>query len=95
MRKNLKKIGRSILSSILCLTILLSGLCFFDIGSVISEALIAKSSNALADADSTDSSEVPVYFYVPEAIYLAPRSASWGATTSSTFRYFIQNTVNT
>ena len=37
----------------------------------------------------------PVYFYVPEAIYLAPRSSSWGAYTTSTFRYFVQNTINT
>ena len=36
--KKLSKFGRSTLSLLLCLTMLLTTFCFFDIGSVISEA---------------------------------------------------------
>ena len=92
MRKNLKKIGRSILSSILCLTILLSGLCFFDIGSVISEALIAKSSNTLAAAGSS-TTYPSVYFIVPEAVYLKPSITSQSSSESAQFQWFVGQTV--
>lgn len=93
MKKNLKKIGRSILSSILCLTILLSGLCFFDIGSVISAALVSKSSNTLAAAGST-TAYPSVYFIVPEAIYLKPSITSCTANESAQFQWFVGQTAS-
>ena len=96
MKCKLKKLGRSTLSALLCLTMLLTTFCFFDIGSLISEAIISKGDHALTEAGTTSTPlSAPVYFYVPEAIYLAPKVNSWISETSSNFQYFIQNTVNT
>ena len=93
MRKIVKNIGRSILSCILCLTILMSGLCFFDIGSVISAALISKSSNALTAAGST-TAYPSVYFIVPEAVYLKPSISSRSANESAQFQWFVGQTAS-
>ena len=45
MMKKLTKFGRSTLSVILCLTMLLTTFCFFDIGSVISNAMVTVTEN--------------------------------------------------
>ena len=84
MRKKLSKIGKSLLSFVLCLTILLTTFCFFDIGSLISEASVGiKSFSSGVDPAVT--------FYVPETIYLAPTSG-----TMNTFQYYVDraNAVN-
>ena len=63
VRRSVLRLGRSALSVLLCLAMLLTTFCFFDIGSLVSEAKIETAAN-----------ENPsVYFYVPEAIYLAPK----------------------
>ena len=84
MRKKLGKIGKSVLSVIICLTMLLTTFCFFDIGSLISEASVGiKSFSSGVDPAVT--------FYVPETIYLAPTSG-----TMNTFQYYVDraNAVN-
>ena len=85
MRKKLSKIGKSFLSAVLCLTMLLTTFCFFDIGSVISEAVVdvKKLVNTV---------EPTVKFYVPEAIYLNPVMESDAKTYN--FQYFIDSDEN-
>ena len=91
MKCKLKKLGRSTLSALLCLTMLLTTFCFFDIGSLISEAIISKGDHALTEAGTTSTPlSPPLYFYVPEAIYLVPQVNSWISQTRSQFQYFIQ-----
>ncbi|MGN0549431.1 MAG: InlB B-repeat-containing protein, partial [Acutalibacteraceae bacterium] len=77
MKNKLKKFGRSILSSVLCLAMLLTTLVFFDIGSVLSDAVVGVTSNT-----PTGEASNQVIFYVPEVIYLAPTTAS-----TSSFQY--------
>ena len=77
MKCKLKKLGRSVLSSVLCLVMLLTTLVFFDIGSVISDAVVGVTSNT-----PTDEASNQVIFYVPEIIYLAPSTSS-----TSSFQY--------
>ncbi len=80
MRKKLDKIGKSFLSVVLCLTMLLTTFCFFDIGSLISEAVVDV--NGLVNTV-----EPTVKFYVPETIYLNPVIGS--GTQKYSFQYFI------
>ena len=54
MSNKLTKIGKSTLSLILCLTMLLTTFCFFDIGSVISKAIVSTSTNRIAEAGSSN-----------------------------------------
>ena len=77
MKNKLKRFGRSILSSVLCLTMLLTTLIFFDVGSVISDAVVGVTSNT-----PTGEASKQVIFYVPEIIYLAPSTGS-----TSSFQY--------
>ena len=73
--KKLTKFGRSFLSVILCLTMLLTTFCFFDIGSVISEAMVTVTeNNKMTGALSSQ------FMYAPEIVYLTPGS--------DTFKYF-------
>ena len=74
MRKKLGKIGKSVLSVIICLTMLLTTFCFFDIGSVISEAAVS--------VDNINPAALT--FYVPETIYLAASTS-----TTNTFKYYV------
>lgn len=74
--KRLTKFGRSVLSVMLCLTMLLTTFCFFDIGSVISEAMVTVTENN--KMMGTLSSQ---FMYAPEIVYLTPGS--------DTFKYFI------
>ncbi|MBR6780323.1 MAG: hypothetical protein IKM24_04820, partial [Clostridia bacterium] len=46
-----------------------------------------------ADAAVTEKGKVA--FYVPEVIYLRPYSSSWGESTSASFQFYVENTVNT
>lgn len=85
VRRSVLRLGRSALSVLLCLAMLLTTFCFFDIGSLVSEAKIETAAN-----------ENPsVYFYVPEAIYLAPKINSLTTAQTYNFQWFIQNTVTT
>ena len=85
VRRSVLRLGRSALSVLLCLAMLLTTFCFFDIGSLVSEAKIETAAN-----------ENPsVYFYVPEAIYLAPKINSLTSANTYNFQWFIQNTVET
>ena len=73
--KKLTKFGRSTLSVILCLTMLLTTFCFFDIGSVISNAMVTVTEN-----NKMKGSLSSQFMYAPEIAYLKPGS--------SAFQYF-------
>ena len=75
MMKKLIKFGRSTLSVILCLTMLLTTFCFFDIGSVISNAMVTVTEN-----NKMKGSLSSQFMYAPEIAYLKPGS--------SAFQYF-------
>lgn len=75
MMKKLTKFGRSTLSVILCLTMLLTTFCFFDIGSVISNAMVTVTEN-----NKMKGSLSSQFMYAPEIAYLKPGS--------SAFQYF-------
>ena len=70
MVRKLSKIGRSTLSVLLCLAMLLTTFCFFDIGSVISEALINKSSHALTEAGTSSDTFSQYTIMAPELVYI-------------------------
>ncbi|MDY5934310.1 MAG: hypothetical protein SPJ31_03330, partial [Oscillospiraceae bacterium] len=75
MMKKLTKFGRSTLSVILCLTMLLTTFCFFDIGSVISNAMVTVTENKKMKGSLSSQ-----FMYAPEIAYLKPGS--------SAFQYF-------
>ena len=75
MIKKFTKFGRSTLSVILCLTMLLTTFCFFDIGSVISNAMVTVTEN-----NKMKGSLSSQFMYAPEIAYLKPGS--------SAFQYF-------
>ncbi len=75
MMKKLTRFGRSTLSIILCLTMLLTTFCFFDIGSVISNAMVTVTEN-----NKMKGSLSSQFMYAPEIAYLKPGS--------SAFQYF-------
>lgn len=70
--KKLSKFGRSTLSLLLCLTMLLTTFCFFDIGSVISEAIISKGDHALTEAGTTSNTFAEYSINLPELVYIKP-----------------------
>ncbi|HAY72824.1 MAG TPA: hypothetical protein DCY31_03055, partial [Ruminococcaceae bacterium] len=70
MVKKLSKLGRSTLSVLLCLAMLLTTFCFFDIGSVISEAMVSKSSHALTEAGTTSDTFALYSISAPELVYI-------------------------
>ena len=69
------KVCKKMLSFVLCLIMLLTTFCFFDIGSVLSDALVTVTQN-----DKMKGTLSSQYAYAPEIIYLAPGSTS--------FRYY-------
>lgn len=73
------KASKRVLSVVLCLVMLFTTFCIFDIGSMMSSA-----------AAPTESE---VYLYAPEVIYLAPQVTSWKGETSASFQYYVQNNV--
>ncbi len=70
MKRKLSKLGRSTVSVLLCLGMLLTTFCFFDIGSVISEALVSKSDHALTEAGSDSSTFAKYNILMPELVYI-------------------------
>gem|GEM_PF-1218189 len=72
MKRKLSKLGRSTVSVLLCLVMLLTTFCFFDIGSVISEALISKSSHALTEAGNDSNTFAQDNISPPELVYIKP-----------------------
>ncbi|MCI6928379.1 MAG: InlB B-repeat-containing protein, partial [Ruminococcus sp.] len=70
MKRKLSKLGRSTVSVLLCLVMLLTTFCFFDIGSVISEALVSKSDHALTEAGSDSSTFAKYNILMPELVYI-------------------------
>lgn len=85
--KSITRFAKRALSLVLCLTMVMTTMLFFDIG-------ITKSEAAVSVNNPTASSELPdVLFYVPEAIYLRPVSHSWGASSKSKFHFFVENKV--
>ena len=68
MKRKLSKLGRSTVSVLLCLGMLLTTFCFFDIGSVISEALVSKSDHALTEAGSDSSTFAKDNILMPELV---------------------------
>ena len=72
MIKKLTKFGRSTLSVILCLTMLLTTFCFFDIGSVISNAMVIVTEN-----NKMKGSLSSQFMYAPEIAYLKPGSSAF------------------
>ena len=69
MSNKLTKIGKSTLSLILCLTMLLTTFCFFDIGSVISEAMISKDEHDLSAAGASSNAFSKYSINFPELVY--------------------------
>ena len=84
--KKLSKFGRSTLSLLLCLTMLLTTFCFFDIGSVISEAIISKGDHALTEAGTTSNTFAEYSINLPELVYIKP-----GGKDS---QYFLNSSTN-
>ncbi|MBQ7548973.1 MAG: hypothetical protein IJT03_04635, partial [Clostridia bacterium] len=82
MRKSITSLPRRMLSIVLCTAMLVTTFCFFDIGSVISEALVTNSSNPVNEAGSA-AGFATYSINVPEIIYMTP-----GGTTS---KYFLNN----
>ena len=70
MKRKPSKLGRSTVSVLLCLVMLLTTFCFFDIGSVISEALVSKSDHALTEAGSDSSTFAKYNILMPELVYI-------------------------
>ena len=70
MKRKLSKLGRSTVSVLLCLVMLLTTFCFFDIGSVISEALVSKSDHALTEAGNDSSTFAKYNILMPELVYI-------------------------
>ena len=70
MKRKLSKLGRSTVSVLLCLVMLLTTFCFFDIGSMISEALVSKSSNALTEAGTSSDTFAQYNISAPELVYI-------------------------
>lgn len=70
MKRKLSKLGRSTVSVLLCLVMLLTTFCFFDIGSVISEALVSKSDHALTEAGNDSSTFAKYNISMPELVYI-------------------------
>ena len=70
MKRKLLKIGKGATSVLLCLVMLLTTFCFFDIGSVISEALINKSSHALTEAGTSSDTFAQYSISAPELVYI-------------------------
>ncbi|HAS38585.1 MAG TPA: hypothetical protein DCS04_08355, partial [Ruminococcaceae bacterium] len=69
MVKKLSKLGRSTVSVLLCLAMLLTTFCFFDIGSVISEALISKEEHPLSAAGASSNAFSKYSINFPELVY--------------------------
>lgn len=84
-RKKRGRAGQRVLSVVLCLAMLMTTFCIFDIGAVFSSATV-NTTETVATSDD-------VLFYVPEVIYLRPYSNSWKETTQSDFQFYIQNNV--
>lgn len=85
--KSITRFAKRALSLVLCLTMVMTTMLFFDIG-------ITKSEAAVSVNNPTASDELPdVLFYVPEAVYLRPVSYSWIGGSTSTFHFFIENDV--
>ena len=82
MKKSITKISKRMLSIVLCAAMLVTTFCFFDIGSVISEALVTSSSNPVNEAGSSNGFAT-YSINVPELIYMSP-----GGTSS---KYFLNN----
>ena len=82
--KSIKRFAKKSLSLILCLAMVMTTVIFFDIGITKPEAKVEI--NNPASAEHKD-----VLLYVPEAIYLRPRSDSWTIGSTSTFHFFIEN----
>ena len=74
MSNKLTKIGKSTLSLILCLTMLLTTFCFFDIGSVISEAMVSVGNHPLAVAGHSGTTKTFSKYSInmPELVYIQP-----------------------
>ena len=70
MKRKLSKLGRSTVSVLLCLVMLLTTFCFFDIGSMISEALVSKSSHALTEAGTSSDTFAQYNISAPELVYI-------------------------
>lgn len=70
MKRKLSKFGRSMVSVLLCLVMLLTTFCFFDIGSVISEALVSKSDHVLTEAGNDSSTFAKYNISMPELVYI-------------------------
>ena len=70
MKRKPSKLGRSTVSVLLCLVMLLTTFCFFDIGSVISEALVSKSDHALTEAGNDSSTFAKYNISMPELVYI-------------------------
>ena len=67
MTGKILKWSKKSLSFILCLTILLTTFCFFDIGSVLSDAMLT-----VTQKEQMKGALSSQYAYAPEIIYLAP-----------------------
>ena len=73
------------LSVMLAAAMILTTCCFFNPTGILPTAEAAVS--------ATDPEYNDLYFVVPEAIYLAPRYNAYKANTSSTFQWYVNNTL--
>jgi hypothetical protein len=69
---NLKKISKKFLSIVLCVSMLATTFCFFDIGSLISKAMVSNGSHALKEAGASNNAFSTYAINMPELVYLKP-----------------------
>lgn len=86
--KSITRFAKRALSLVLCLTVVMTTVLFFDIGIIKSEAKVSTVPDITNSAAQAD-----VLFYVPEAIYLRPVSYSWVSGSKSKFHFFVENNV--
>ncbi len=82
-KQKLIRKGKSLLSTLLVLSILLTTFCCFDIGSLISSALVSRDTQTLTNASAQTSYYSTYNLNIAEMIYMAP--------SSNTTRYFMNN----
>lgn len=81
-----KKTSRRVLSIIMAITLMLTTLVCFDIGSLMGSAADLSDTITVSDNEMAD-----VYFFVPEQIYLQPTLTSNSAQGKYNFQWFVDS----
>ncbi len=82
----MKKTFKRALSVMLAAAMILTTFFIFDPSGILPTAEAA--------VTATDPAYSNLYFIVPEAIYLAPRYNAYKSSTTSTFQWYVNNTLD-